>query len=139
MMAKKAPDPETETDDHDPYAIRSLEQLFTLLDAGEFLAQFMHDHRDLMQKLRTHNDEYPSKGARGSFTLSVGYSLSPAGDLQIEASADFKPPKKPSSKGMAYVEPDGQITLHSPLMKRMHGGVRDATNYDPETGEVRDV
>ncbi len=138
-MAKRANPSTAEVAEHDPFSIRSIEQLFTLFDGGHFLATFMADHRDLLVQMQDHNEEYGHKGAKGSFSLSVSYELGGSGDMAMKISADFKGPKKPASQAAAYVDDQGQLTLYSPLMKRMQGGVRDATPYDPETGEVRDV
>ncbi|MFW2541502.1 hypothetical protein ACN2XU_02590 [Primorskyibacter sp. 2E107] len=139
MTNLKPPDTAPKADSFDQFSIRGIEQMLTLFDGGEFLAQFMADHLDLMQKLQDHNAEYGHKGAKGSFSLTVSYELGGAGDLGMTAQADFKAPKKPASRAAAYVDESGQISLYSPMLKRMHGGVRDATPYDPETGEVRDV
>ncbi|MCG7625568.1 hypothetical protein [Epibacterium sp. Ofav1-8] len=138
-MTKRTPLPPAEVTNNDPYSIRSIEQLFSLFDGGEFLSTFMSDHRDLLVELQDHNDQYGHKGAKGSFSISVAYELGGAGDLGMKISADFKGPKKPASNAAAYVDGQGQMTLYSPMMKRMHGGVRDVTPHDPETGEVRDV
>ena len=139
MAKKKTPQPVEQAAEHDPFAIRGFEQLLTLFDGGDFLAQFMADHHDLLQQMQDHNDEFGHKGAKGSFSLTVSYELGGAGDLGMKAQADFKGPKKPASQAAAYVDGQGQMTLYSPMMKRMHSGVRDVTPHDPETGEVRDV
>lgn len=138
MTKAKPPAPKPAITPADPYAIRSIEQLFTLFDGGEFLIRFMSDHRDLLEKMQDHHEEFGAKGVKGSFSIGVSYDLSHAGDLTMTATAEFKPPKKPASQAHAFVEGNGELTLHSPMMRRMHGGVRDA-GYDPETGEVRDV
>lgn len=139
-MAKKIPPADdTQIDERDPFAIRGIEQLLTLFDGGEFLTQFIADHRDLLQQMQDHNEEYGQKGAKGSFALNVSYELGGAGDLGMSAEASFKGPKKPASKAAAYVDGQGHLTLYSPMMKRMHSGVRDVVPHDPETGEVRDV
>lgn len=138
-MAKRSIPTPAEVIDHDPFSIRSVEQLFSLFDGGEFLTSFMSDHRELLMDMQDHNDQYGHKGAKGSFSISVSDELGGAGDLGMKISADFKGPKKPASNAAAYVDGQGQMTLYSPMMKRMHGGVRDVTPHDPETGEVRDV
>lgn len=138
-MAVKKPPTAPAIEENDPFAIRSFEQVMTLFDGGDFLARFMADHRDLLQQLQDHNDEFGHKGAKGSFTLAISYELGGAGDLGMRAQANFKGPVKPASQAAAYVDGNGQLTLYSPLMKRMHGGLRDATPHDPETGEVRDI
>lgn len=137
-MTQRKPPSQAATEDRDPFAIRTIEQLLTLFDGGTFLPRMMQEHRDLMQQMQDHNDEY-HKGAKGSFTLSVSYELGGSGDLGMRAQVDFKGPKKPASAAAAYVDQQGQLTLYSPLMKRMHIGVRDVSNFDPETGEIRDV
>lgn len=139
MMTQKAPPEVTSVPTRDPYAIHNIEQLFTLFNGGEFLAQLMSDHRDLMQKLQDHSEEFGNKGAKGSFCINVNYELGASGDLGMKATVEFKHPKKPAIAAAAYVDHNGQLTLYSPMMKRMQGGVRDITPHDPETGEVRDV
>jgi len=139
MANRKKPDDPAQIEPHDPYAINNVEQLLTLFGGGEFLANFMADHRDLLQQMQDHNDEYGHKGAKGAFSLNVSYELGGSGDLGMKAQADFKGPKKPASQAAAYVDGQGKLTLYSPMMKRMHSGVRDVTPHDPETGEVRDV
>lgn len=138
-MTAQKPTPETQVERHDPYTIRTIEQLLSLFDNGEFLTTFLEDHRDLLNQMQDHNDQFGHKGAKGSFSISVAYELGGAGDLVMNAQADFKGPKKPSSKAAAYVDGQGEMTLFSPMMRRMHSGVRDVTPHDPETGEVRDV
>lgn len=137
-MTAKTPSAPTRQEEHDPYAIRSIEQLMTLPDGGEFLLQFLEDHKELMAQLHEHMSEYGSK-AKGSFQINFTYELGTGSDLGIEAKASFTPPKKPSSKGAAFVGQQGEMTLYSPMMKRMYSGIRDVTPHDPETGEVRDI
>ncbi|WP_306131088.1 hypothetical protein [Roseovarius sp. MMSF_3350] len=139
MTKKKTPPPAELVEEHDPFAIHSIEQLFTLFDGGEFLISFMAQHRELMQKMQDHNEEFGHKGAKGSISLNLNYELGGAGDLGMSAKADFNGPKKPASRAAAYVDGQGQLTLYSPLMKRMQGGVRDVSEYDPKTGEIKDV
>jgi len=140
MTKKKTPPTEVaQPEPHDPYAIRSVEHLLSLFNNGEFLKEFMSGHRDLLQQMQDHNDDFGNKGAKGSFSISVSYEMGGAGDLGMKASADFKGPKKPASQAAAFVDQQGEMTLYSPMMKRMHSGVRDVTPHDPETGEVRDL
>ena len=138
MMTARKPTEQPTHQEHDPFAIRTFEHLMTLPDGGEFLHEFNVDHRELMEALKEHVAVYGSK-AKGSFQLNFSYELGTGSDLAIEAKASFTPPKKPASKGAAYLGEQGEMTLYSPLMKKMHGGVRDVTPHDPETGEVRDV
>ena len=69
----------------------------------------------------------------------VGNPIGKQGDVDMGATVNFNAPKAPPASASAFIDENGQMTLYSPLMKRMHGGVRDVTPHDPETGEVRDV
>ncbi len=74
-------------------------------------------------------------------TLQVNYALGKSGDVAMGATVTFKAPKKPPSSAAAFIGDDGELTLFSPFMARMHKPVRDVSEpYDPETGEIiRDV
>lgn len=139
-MAKKIPlSQSARPEAHDPYKMRSLEQIFMLFDGGDFLVEVMSGHQTLMQDLLEHNVQHGSKGCQGTMTLTINYAVGNAGDVGMGAVATFKAPKKPPSSASAFINDAGELTLYSPMMARMHGGVRDATPHDPETGEVRDI
>jgi len=126
-------------DAHDPYAIRTIEQLFSLFDGGDFLAEVLEGHRRLQIDMLDHKLIHGAKGCKGSMTITVNYALGKQGDVDMGATVKFSAPKAPPASASAFIDEDGQMTLYSPLMKRMHGGVRDVTPHDPETGEVRDI
>ena len=123
----------------DPYAIRTIEHLFSLFDGGDFLAEVLEGHRQLQIDMLEHKDLHGTKGCKGSMTITVNYALGKQGDVDMGATVNFNAPKAPPASASAFIDDNGQMTLYSPMMKRMHGGVRDATPHDPETGEVRDV
>lgn len=138
MTAVKPP-ATIQAEPHDPYKMRSLEQILSLFDGGDFLHQLMKDHRQLQQDLLEHQAEHGSKGCSGSMTITVNYGLGKSGDVDMGATATFKGPKKPPSSAAAFLNDNGELTLYSPMMKRMHEPVRDVPDYDPETGEIRDT
>jgi hypothetical protein len=74
-------------------------------------------------------------------TLQLTYGVGNSGDVGMGATVTFKAPKKPPSSAGAYINDAGELTLYSPMMKRMHQPVRDVDdyNYDPTTGEIRDI
>ncbi|AUQ93837.1 MULTISPECIES: hypothetical protein [Phaeobacter] len=123
---------------HDPYKMRSLEQVLSLFDGGDFLIQLMKDHRQLQLDMLEHKEEHGTKGCQGSMTITVSYAVGKSGDVNMGATAAFKGPKKPASNAAAFLNDQGELTLYSPMMKQMHEPVRDVTDYDPETGEIRD-
>jgi len=140
VMAKKTPSTEiAKPATHDPYKMRTLEQILTLFDDGDFLDKVMEGHKQLQLDLLEHKAENGTKGCSGSMTITVNYALGKSGDVAMGATVAFKAPKKPPSSAAAYINDNGELTLYSPFMSRMHQPVRDVTDYDPETGEVRDT
>lgn len=139
-MTKKKPTKEVAASEpHDPYKMRSLEQILALFDGGDFLAEVMTGHRQLQLDLLEHKELHSTKGCQGSMTIQVNYALGKSGDVSMGATVAFKAPKKPASSAAAYINDDGELTLYSPFMARMHQPVRDVPDYDPETGEIRDA
>lgn len=139
-MAKHNPPTDiVKAEPHDPYKMRTLEQILALFDAGDFLAEVLEGHKTLQLDLLDHKAEHGTKGCNGSMTLQVNYALGKSGDVAMGATVTFKAPKKPPASAAAFINDNGELTLYSPFMARMHQPVRDVENFDPETGEVRDV
>ena len=125
---------------HDPYKMRTLEQIVSLFDGGDFLEKLLKGHADLQIALLEHRAEHGGK-AKGSMTLTIGYDLGKQGDVAMSARVDFKTPQKPPSSAAAFINDQGELTLYSPLMAQMQTGPRDIreTPHDPETGEIIDA
>lgn len=138
-MTAHQPPAITKPEPNDPYKMRSIEQILSLFDSGDFLKQLMTDHRQLQIDLLEHKAEHGAKGCSGSMTITLNYALGNSGDVAMGATASFKGPKKPPSSAAAFINDKGELTLYSPFMKQMHQPPRDVSDYDPETGEVRDV
>lgn len=138
MPDKKPPAQINPPTPHDPYKMRTLEQILSLFDGGDFLEKLMIDHRQLQTDLLDHHADHGGK-AKGSMTITVSYNLGKSGDVGMTAVATFKAPQKPASSAAAFINDNGELTLYSPFMARMQPGIRDVTDHDPETGEVRDV
>jgi hypothetical protein len=118
--------------------MRTFEQILALFDGGDFLEKLLDGHRQLQLDLLEFKDEHGAKGCEGSLTLKIDYALGKSGDVAMGATVTFKPPKKPPASAAAYIGEDGELTLYSPLLARMQRPVRDVTDFDSETGEVRD-
>ncbi|WP_157057560.1 hypothetical protein [Loktanella sp. 3ANDIMAR09] len=127
------------TEPHDPYKMRTLEQILMLFNGGEFMTEIMTGHSDLMHELLDHNADHGPKGCEGTMSIKLNYKVGNAGDVGMSAQVSFSGPKKPPSSAGAFIDDAGHLTLYSPMMKRMHQPLRDATDHDPETGEVRDA
>ena len=140
MMTKKKPtESKAPSPSHDPYKMRSIEQILALFDGGDFLTEVMSGHKDLQKNLLDHMELHGAKGCQGSMTIQINYALGKSGDVGMGATVGFKSPKKPASSAAAYINDDGELTLYSPFMRQMHEPPRDVTDFDPETGEIRDV
>lgn len=141
MMTKHQPPTEIakRAEPHDPYKMRSLEQILMLFDDGDFLAKLLEGHKTLQLDLLEHKAEHGTKGCSGSMTLQVNYAVGKSGDVAMGATVKFKAPAKPPSSAAAYINDDGELTLYSPFMAKMHQPIRDVSDHDPETGEVRDI
>ena len=125
---------------HDPYRLRTLEQILSLFDGGDFLVDLLESHRKLQQDLLDHKETHGPKGCKGSMTITIQYELGKSGDVAMGATSAFKGPKRPESSAAAFINDAGELTLYSPFMARMHQPVRDiCDSYDPDTGEIRDV
>ena len=137
------PKPPTEIarpDPPDPYKMRGLEQILSLFDGGNFLAELMDGHKQLQLDLLEHNETHGAKGCNGTMNIQINYAVGNAGDVGMGASVTFKPPKKPPSSAAAYINDNGELTLYSPMMRQMQRPVRDASEvYDQDTGEIRDA
>lgn len=139
MMTKKVLPPATiGTAGNDPYRLRTLEQILALFDGGDFLAELLVGHKKLQTDLLDHKAEHGTKGCSGSMNLQINYALGKSGDVAMGSTVQFKPPKKPPSSAAAFINDNGELTLMSPFLTRMHQPVRDV-DFDPETGEVRDT
>lgn len=138
-MAQKHLPPAAKPAAHDPYKMRTIEQILKLFDGGDFLDKLLQDHKQLQVDLLEHKAEHGTKGCQGSMTIQINYALGKSGDVAMGAVATFKAPKKPPSSAAAFINDDGELTLYSPFMARMHQPIRDVTDFDPETGEVRDT
>lgn len=140
-MTKPKSPPTPARQAHDPFRIRSFDQLFALFDSGDFTSEATIGHAQLQRDLLEYRDQHGTKGCQGTMTIQISYALGKSGDVAMGASVTFKAPKKPPSSAAAYIDGEtGELTLYSPLMKRMHEPPRDVTtNYDPETGEIIDI
>ncbi|MDF1717841.1 MAG: hypothetical protein P1U75_14390 [Antarcticimicrobium sp.] len=113
------------------FEIRSLDQLFALLDGGNFLQEVLAANTELQRALLHHRDEHGGK-PKGELKIALNYQMNKHGDVSITGTFDTKAPKAPAAAGVAYVNPDGQLSLHSPMLTQMHSGVRDASERPRE-------
>ncbi len=66
MTKKKHPTEVAQVEPHDPYRLRTLEQILSLFDGGDFLAELLSGHRQLQVDLLDHKDVHGTKGCRAA-------------------------------------------------------------------------
>lgn len=116
----------------DQFTITSMDQLLAILDGGNFHGEVMDGQADLLAALVDHQHEFGGK-PKGDMTLKITFQSQKSGDVQITGTVSFTKPKTPPASGAAYIGDDLHLTLESPMLSKMRGGVRD-------TGEpARDI
>lgn len=95
MTNKKTPATINQIEPHDPYKMRTLEQIIMLFDGGDFMAEIMEGHKKLMQDMLEHHAQHGSKGCSGTMNLTLNYGVGKAQDVGMGATVTFKAPKKP--------------------------------------------
>ena len=72
-----------------PFELRTADQILAMPDSGEFLAQFMDDHKQLI--LDMHQAQMDQGGkVKGGFTITVDYTLDRQLSLIVTAEAKIK-------------------------------------------------
>lgn len=116
----------------DQIELRTADQILAMPDNGDFLAQFMADHQELI--ISMHQAQMDHGGnAKGSFTIKVDYVLDRTLSLKVQAEAAIKKPKKPRASATLWTTADGMLTPQNPKQMSMFD-VRDVT---PTRHEIR--
>lgn len=139
MPNKKPPARVNQAEPHDPYKLRTLEQITAVMDRGAFPDTIQERLVALLDDLANHRDVHPGIAAKGSLTLTLNFEVKTNGDTVLSGACNINRPKAPPATGAAFLGDSGELSLGSPMMRRMDQPVRDVTNYDPETGEIRDA
>ncbi|RBO54683.1 hypothetical protein DSD19_04720 [Rhodovulum sp. BSW8] len=106
--------------------LRTLDQVLSLLDGGDFLSGLLEENRNLIQALLTHQREYGG-APKGSLTIKLNYQLDRKCTLQITGDLDVRKPKEPKASTTAWITADGFVTPSNPNQMRME--VRDAGGH----------
>lgn len=118
-----------------PPVLRTLDQIFGIFNNGEYLPEILAKFSELQTAMLEHKEQFPSLKAKASITIQVSLEMTAHQDVSMTSNCEIKRPKGPPSMAVAYVTDQGELTLYSPMLRQMHGGVRDA--FDPTTGEIR--
>ncbi|WP_422074154.1 hypothetical protein [Tranquillimonas rosea] len=111
------------------YELSTLDQILALPDGGEFLQSLLAQHAELMASLQDHVNAHHKK-ASGSMTLKLSFGMDKHGTVEIKADADFKPPKEPAAKAIAWMGSDNRLTPQNPRQTTMD--LRDVTTRDAD-------
>ena len=108
-----------------PFELRTADQILAMPDSGEFLTQFMDDHKQLI--LDMHQAQMDQGGkVKGGFTITVDYTLDRQLSMIVAAEAKIKAPKKPKASAALWTTADGMLTPQNPRQPSLPG-IRDVT------------
>lgn len=111
--------------DDAPFELRTTDQIFAMMDNGEFLAQLLVDHAALITTMTTHQMNHGGK-VKGGMTIKLSYTLDKQLTLTIDAEAKFDKPKQPKASATVWTTADGMLTPQNPRQASLFG-VRDVT------------
>lgn len=110
---------------NDQAILRTADQILAMFDNGEFLADFLLKHQDLIIALHSHQMNQGGK-AKGKVTITLDYTLGKQLALTAEATAKFDKPKAPKAAATLWTTADGDLTPQNPQQPSLFGA-RDAT------------
>jgi len=111
------------------YDLKTIDQILSLPDSGEFLMQIHDKHEALIKAMADFVDDN-NKPASGSFSIKLDYKLNRAGMYQIAAKCDAKEPQKPTATAVAWQGNEGRITPANPAQLKME--IRDVAPGETE-------
>lgn len=100
-------------------------------------------HADISQELHKLTSELHglAKGAgavtKGKLTLVLSLEVKPSGEMQVGHGVKITSSKPKKATSHAWVTKGGNVTFEHPRQQSLP--LRDASDHDPETGEVRQV
>ncbi|TWI29710.1 hypothetical protein IQ24_03527 [Paracoccus sulfuroxidans] len=103
--------------------MRSLDQMLSLADAGDYLPDLLSRIEANNVEMRSFAQQY-STTAKGKITLTIDVKVDPFGATEMVIDDKIVGPKPPKRKAVAWMTGDGGITTHNPAQSRME--IRDA-------------
>lgn len=105
--------------------MRSLDQMLSLADAGDYLPDLLSRIEANNVEMRRFAQQY-STTAKGKITITIDVKVDPFGATEMVIDDKIVGPKAPKRKAVAWMTGDGGITTHNPAQSRME--IRDAGN-----------
>lgn len=112
-------------DPRKPPELRSLDQMLSLADAGDYLPDLLSRIELNNIEMRSFAQQY-STTAKGKITLTIDVKVDPFGATEMVIDDKIVGPKPPKRKAVAWMTGDGAFTTHNPAQSRME--IRDAGN-----------
>ncbi|KJZ31650.1 hypothetical protein TW83_07765 [Paracoccus sp. S4493] len=109
-----------------PPELRSLDQLLSLADNGDYLP-------DLLSRIEANNIEMRqfaqdfASSAKGKITLTIDMKTDRFGQVELVIEDKIVGPKPPKHKAVGWLTGDGALTTHNPAQSRME--VRDVGGH----------
>ncbi|HHW32665.1 MAG TPA: hypothetical protein GXX24_00770 [Paracoccus solventivorans] len=110
-------------EDRKPPELRSLDQMLSLADNGDYLP-------DLLSRIEANNVEMRQfaqdfhTSAKGKITITLDLKVDPFGQMEMVIEDKVAGPKPPKHKAVAWMTGTGSVTTHNPAQTRME--IRDA-------------
>ena len=102
--------------------IRGLDQMFAMLDDGNYLPEILDRRDTLLRELKDFSAAFGTK-AKGRLTLKIDFTTDKYGQVEMTATDEIKVPKQPPSKANLWITDDGKMSPSNPNQRRM--GIRD--------------
>ncbi len=105
-----------------PPELRSLDQMLSLADNGDYLP-------DLLERIEANNVEMRqfaqdfATGAKGKIVITIEMKCDRFGQLEMAITDKVDGPKPPKHKAVGWLTGDGALTTHNPAQSRME--IRD--------------
>ncbi|MCG6111305.1 MAG: hypothetical protein MEQ74_03840 [Paracoccus sp.] len=109
-----------------PPELRSLDQLLSLADNGDYLP-------DLLSRIEANNVEMRQfaqdfhASAKGKITITIDMKADRFGQVEMVIEDKIVGPKPPKHKAVGWLTGDGALTTHNPAQSRME--VRDVGGH----------
>lgn len=110
---------------NDQVTLRTADQILAMFDNGEFLADFLIKHQELIIALHNYQMNHGGK-AKGKSTIIMTYELGKQLVLSATAEAKFEKPKAPKAAATLWTTVDGDLTPQNPAQPSLPG-IRDVT------------
>jgi hypothetical protein len=110
--------------------VRGIDALLLLADNGQYQPDLMARNAALIEELRAFSAAFGGVKAKGKLKIEIDYTVDRFGQIEIVVGDTVTRPKSPKSKGTAWTDEDGELTIANPNQTRFE--VRDITNGQRE-------